>query len=103
MLRLRKAKRMSGLFWRRSWRMGGKALYCMRPKPPVQPCTDGALEQHCPLEAEGRSHMEKREKEAGDINLGHVLYVAQGSHIVTVSTCNQHKTIKGTVSILLSS
>lgn len=27
--------RMSGLFWRRSWRRGGKAPYGMRPKPLV--------------------------------------------------------------------
>lgn len=46
--------------------------------------------------------METREKEAGDINLGHVLYAAQGSHIITVLTCNQDKIIKGTISILLS-
>lgn len=49
--------RMSGLFWRRSWRRGGKAPYGTRPKPLVQPWTGGPLEQHCPLEAEGRSHV----------------------------------------------
>ena len=109
-MRLREAKRlgyghrMSGFFWSCSQTMHGKALHSARPKTPVYPLYRWPCRAIMPVTSRewgtfvilvfSKNLKEKKKEEAGEINLGHILYVTNVVKVILLIH-NQHKIIKG--------